>query len=63
MEKIKVIEKAKGMRKEGALELLKYHRGLRETKIRRLERQLEKTKDEHKAIKEEIRRRDENGTR
>ena len=56
MEKIKVIEKARGMKREGAIELLKYHRGLRETKMKRLARQLAQTNDEYTAIGEEIRR-------
>ena len=44
------------MRKEGAIELLKYHRGLRETKMNRLSRQLAQTNDEYIAIGEEIRK-------
>ena len=63
MGNIKVIEKAKGMKREGALELLKYHRGLRETKIDRLARQLEETKEGHRAIEEEIRRREDESKR
>ena len=54
MEKIRVIEKAKGMEKEGAIKLLKYHQGLRETKINRLGRQLDRTRKVRDAIRNEI---------
>ena len=58
MGKIRIIEIVKEMDKEGALNLLKYHQGLRETKIKRLGRQLEQTVDECEAIKQEIKRRE-----
>ena len=58
MEKIKVIERAKGMGKEGAIELLKNHQGLQETKIKRLERELDRTIAVHDAIYNEIGRRE-----
>ncbi len=51
---MKVIDKARGMNEEGALKLLEYHKELRETKIRRLERQLEETKAEIAEIDEEM---------
>ena len=57
MGKIKIIEKAKGMEKEGAIALLKFHQGLQETKIMRLTRQLEKATKIHDAIYNEIGRR------
>ena len=61
MGKIRIIEKVKGMEKEGAIELLKYHRSLRETKIRRLGRQIEQTVDECEAIEKEIKKREKEG--
>ena len=42
------------MEKEGAIKLLKYHQGLRETKINRLGRQLDKTRKVRDAIRNEI---------
>lgn len=63
MENIKVIEKARGMKREGALELLKYHQGLQETKMNRLARQLEQTNEIYKAIGEEIERREDGSKR
>ena len=58
MGKIRIIEKAKGMEKEGAIELLKYHQGLQETKMKRLRRQLDKATKIHDAIYNEIGRRE-----
>lgn len=58
MEKILIIEKSKGMEKEGAIELLKNHQGLRHTKIERLRRQLAQTVVEYDAIYNEISRRE-----
>lgn len=58
MENIRIIEKAKGMEKEGAIELLKYHQRLQELKLRRLGRQLENTAKVHDAIYNEIGRRE-----
>ena len=58
MGKIKVIEKAKGMEKEGAILLLKYHQELQETKMRRLGRQLDKTSDILDVIRNEVERRE-----
>ena len=61
MGKIPIIEKAKGMKKEGAIKLLKFHQGLRETKENRLERELlETTREKHK-IMDEIKRREKEG--
>ena len=57
MEKIPIIEKTKGMDKKGAIDLLKYHEGLQEAKIRRLERQVEETKEVRGAIRAETERR------
>ena len=62
MEKILIIEKAKGMGKEGAIELLRYHRGLQQTKITRLVRQMKKTSGIYDALQEEIERRGKEGT-
>ena len=58
MEKIRIIEKSKGMDKEGAIHLLKFHQGLRHTKIERLRRQLAQTVVEYDAIFNEISRRE-----
>ena len=58
MENILIIEKTKGMEKEGAIELLKFHQGLQETKIRRLGRQLDRTTKIRDAIYNEIGRRE-----
>ena len=58
MGKIRIIEKTKGMEKEGAIELLKYHRGLQQTKITRLSRQSTKAKGTYEAITAEIERRE-----
>ena len=58
MEKIRIIEKAKGMDKRGAIALLVYHQGLRHTKIERLRRQLAQTVVEYDAIYNEISRRE-----
>ena len=58
MEKILIIEKSKGMEREGAIELLKNHQGLRHTKIQRLRRQLAQTVVEYDAIYNEISRRE-----
>ena len=61
MSKIRIIEKVKGMEKEGAILLLKYHKELQETKMRRLGRQLDKTSDILDAIRNEIERREKEG--
>jgi len=61
MDKIRIIEKSKGMEKEGAIELLKYHQGLRHTKIERLRRQLAQTVIKYDAILNEIERREKEG--
>lgn len=61
MEKILIIEKAKGMEKEGAIELLKYHQRLQEMKISRLSRQIENAQKVHDAIFNEIGRREKEG--
>ena len=58
MENILIIEKAKGMGKEGAINLLKYHQELQEAKIRRLGRQIENAVKVHEAIEKEIERRE-----
>lgn len=42
------------MEKEGAIKLLKYHQGLRETKVKRLTQQLEEARQVWYAIKTEI---------
>lgn len=55
---IQIIEKAKGMKKEGAIDLLKYHQGLQELKIRRLRRQAENAQNVHEAIGKEIEERE-----
>ena len=57
MEKIRIIEKTKGMDRGGAILLLEYHRGLQETKMKRLRRQLDKATGVHDAIYNEIGRR------
>ena len=57
MENILIIEKAKGMEKEGAIELLKYHQGLQETKKKRLARQWDNANEVSGAINKEIERR------
>lgn len=54
MENIRIIEKAKGMNKEGAIELLKYHQRLQELKLSRLGRQTENAQKVHDAIFNEI---------
>lgn len=61
MENILIIEKAKGMEKEGAIKLLKYHQELQEMKIRRLNRQIENAQKVHDAIFNEIGRREKEG--
>ena len=61
MENILIIEKAKGMEKEGAIKLLEYHHGLQETKKRRLARQWDNANEVSGAIKEEIERREKEG--
>ena len=61
MEKILIIEKAKGMEREGAIKLLKYHQELQEIKIRRLGRQIESVQKVHDAIFNEIGRREKEG--
>ena len=58
MEKIRIIEKVKGMEKEGAIELLKYHQGLQETKKERLAKQWDKANERSGAIRKEIERRE-----
>ena len=58
MDKIRIIEKAKGMGKEGAIELLEYHHGLQETKKKRLAKQWDKTNAIGGAIRKEIERRE-----
>ena len=58
MDKIRIIEKAKGMEKEGAINLLKYHQELQQSKIRRLGRQKENAQKIHEAIGKEIERRE-----
>ena len=58
--KIRIIEKTKGMDTKGAVDLLRYHRELQETKIRRLGRQIEETAEVRDKINEEIKRREEN---
>ena len=50
------------MGKEGAIELLRYHRGLQQTKITRLVRQMKKTSGIYDALQEEIERRGKEGT-
>ena len=57
MENILIIEKAKRMEKEGAIELLKYHQGLQETKKKRLARQWDNANEVSGAINKEIERR------
>ena len=52
------IEKAKGMEKEGAINLLKHHQELQQSKIRRLGRQIENAQKVHEAIGKEIERRE-----
>lgn len=54
MTKIKIIEKAKTMRGEGALRLLEYHKQLRDVRIARLKRELKETSDEREEIEEGI---------
>ena len=61
MEKIPIIEKSKGMGKEGAIELLKNHQGLQHVKIERLRRQLARTVEVYDAIYNEIGRREKEG--
>jgi len=58
MEKIRIIEKAKGMGKKGAIDLLKYHQGQQEVKLRRLERQIDEATEVRDAIFNEIGRRE-----
>lgn len=55
---IRIIEKAKAMDKEGAINLLKYHQELQQAKIRRLGRQIENAKNVIEMIGEEIERRE-----
>lgn len=62
MEKIRVIEKAKGMGKEGAIDFLEYHYGLQETKRKRLAKQWDKANVIGGAIRNEIERREKEGT-
>ena len=61
MEKIPIIEKSRGMEKEGAIELLKNHQGLQHTKIERLRRELTKTVAKYDAIYNEIGERKQEG--
>ena len=49
------------MGKEGAIKLLKFHQGLRETKENRLEGELLETTREKHEIMDEIKRRDKEG--
>lgn len=58
MDKIPIIEKAKGMDKKGAIDLLKYHQELQESKIRRLGRQIDETNKVRDALFNEIGRRE-----
>ena len=54
---IRIIEKAKGMDKKGAIDLLNYHQELQRAKIRRLMRQIEETKKVLDMMADEIERR------
>ena len=57
MGEIRIIEKAKGMEREGAIELLIYHQQLQERKMWRLKRQLDQTLKRIDAISKEVKRR------
>lgn len=61
MEKIRVIEKTKGMNKEGAINLLKYHQEQQELKMRRLRRQIENAQSVYEELFNEIGRREKEG--
>ena len=61
MGKILIIEKAKGMKKEGAIKLLTYHQGQRQIKENRLEGELLETTREKHEIMDEIKRREKEG--
>ena len=61
MDKIRIIEKAKGMEKKGAISLLEYHHGLQEMKKGRLARQWDNANEMSGAIKKEIERREKEG--
>lgn len=61
MDKIRIIEKTKGMEKKGAIKLLKYHQELRQTKENRLEGELLETSTEKHQIMKEIERREKGG--
>ena len=58
MEKIQIIEKAKGMKKEGAIKLLQYHQRLQKIKMDRLGKQMVKTNKAFDEIGTEIERRE-----
>ena len=58
MENILIIEKARKMKKEGAISLLKYHQTLQKAKISRLNQQIDNAQKVHDAIYNEIGRRE-----
>ena len=59
---IRIIEKSKGMDKKGAINLLKNHQRLQETKIERLRGEMRDAQEVHDAIFNEIGRREKGDT-
>lgn len=55
---LRIIEKAKGMGKTGAIKLLKYHQGLQRLKMERLGRQMVEANKMFDALGTEIERRE-----
>ena len=61
MGKERIIEKAKGMEKKGAIKLLKYHQSLQELKISRLKGEIGAAQKVHDAIYNAIGEREKEG--